>query len=83
MKKKFDAAAVVSMAAAAALVAYGGSEPSPAVPLTIKVFGLNDYHGTLESSGTFGQNSAVPAANWPAVGGADFLAAHVGSLKKA
>ncbi|MDB5868525.1 MAG: bifunctional metallophosphatase/5-nucleotidase [Polaromonas sp.] len=55
---------------------------APAAPFTIKVLGFNDYHGTLESPGTFGESTAVPAASRPAVGGAEFMAAHVASLKK-
>ena len=37
--------------------------PAPAAPFTVKVMGFNDYHGTLESPGTFGQSTAVPAAS--------------------
>lgn len=39
------------------------------VPLTVKIVGFNDYHGALESPGTFGANLGVPAAKRPAVGG--------------
>jgi 5'-nucleotidase len=48
----------------------------------VRVIGLNDYHGNLESPGTYGQNTSIAAANRPAVGGADILAAHVAKLKK-
>ena len=82
MKRNLIVAAVVSIAASAALVACGGNESSTGLPFTIKVIGFNDYHGTLESPGTFGQNSAVAAASRPAVGGAEFLASHVANLKK-
>lgn len=87
MKKSLVAAAVLSLAAGSALVACGGSDSFPAVltpaaPFTVKVIGFNDYHGTLESPGTFGQSTAVPAASRPPVGGAEFMAAHVASLKK-
>lgn len=83
MKKNLVAAAVLSLAAGTVLVACGGgSDSSLAAPFTVKVIGFNDYHGTLESPGTFGLTSAVPAASRPAVGGADFMAAHVASLKK-
>ncbi len=50
-------------------------------PFTVKVIGFNDYHGTLESPGTFGTSAAVAAADRPAVGGADFIAGHVADLK--
>ena len=75
-------------AASLSLVACGGDDASlvppavPAAPFTVKVMGFNDYHGTLESPGTFGLTSAVPAASRSAVGGADFMVAHVASLKK-
>ena len=89
MKKTFTAVAVASLATAAALVACGGNDDPvipavvvPATPFVVKLIGFNDYHGTLESPGTFGQNTSVPAASRPAVGGAEFLAAHVASLKK-
>nr|WP_315428317.1 bifunctional metallophosphatase/5'-nucleotidase [uncultured Albidiferax sp.] len=81
MKKSFVAAAVSTLLAAAVLVACGGDD-SPGEPFTVKLIGFNDYHGTLESPGTFGQNTAVPAASRPAVGGAEFMAAHVANLKK-
>jgi 5'-nucleotidase len=55
----------------------------PAPPFTVKVVGFNDYHGNLESPGTFGLSTAVAAADRPAVGGAEFLAAHVAKLKSA
>ena len=55
--------------------------PVAAPAFTVKVIGFNDYHGNLESPGTFGENTAVPAASWPGVGGAEYIAAHVASLK--
>ena len=51
-------------------------------PFTVKVLGFNDYHGTLESPGTFGASTAVAAADRPPVGGAEFMAAHIAKLKK-
>ena len=59
------------------------ASPSPVatVPFTVKVIGFNDYHGTLESPGSFGTSSAVATADRPAVGGADFIAGHVAKLK--
>ncbi len=59
-----------------------GTSPA-ATPFTVKVIGFNDYHGTLQSPGTFGANTAVPAAQRPAVGGADYLAGWVAKLKAA
>ncbi len=48
---------------------------------TAKIIGFNDYHGNLQSPGTFGINTSVPAAERPPVGGAEFIAAHVARLK--
>jgi 5'-nucleotidase len=53
----------------------------PQLPFTVKIIGFNDYHGNLESPGTFGQNTLVPPANRPRVGGADFMAASVARMK--
>lgn len=50
-------------------------------PFTVKIIGFNDYHGNLQSPGTFGQNTAVPAASRPAVGGADYMAGMIANLK--
>jgi len=50
-------------------------------PLTVKIIGFNDYHGNLQSPGTFGVNTTVPSASRPAVGGAEYIAAHVAKLK--
>jgi 5'-nucleotidase len=81
MKKTFVAAAVASLLATIGLIACGGSSDS-APPFTVKVIAFNDYHGNLESPGTFGQNTSVPSASRPPVGGADFIAAHVANLRK-
>ena len=71
---------------AASLVACNSDDdavvpPPSAPPFTVKIIGFNDYHGNLQSPGTFGQNTSVPVANRPPVGGAEFLAAHVARLK--
>ena len=82
MKKTFTTAAITAVAAAAALVACGGSDDpvvpavvpavipavvAPAAPFVVKLIGFNDYHGTLESPGTFGQNTSIAAASRPSV----------------
>ena len=64
---------MASLAAATALVTCGCNDDPvvpvapvvvvPATPFTVKLIGFNDYHGTLESPGTFGQNTAIPAAS--------------------
>ena len=50
-------------------------------PITVKIIGFNDYHGNLESPGTFGENTTVPSASRPAVGGAEYLAAYVAGMR--
>lgn len=49
--------------------------------VTLRVIGLNDFHGNLQSPGTFGESLAVPPAQRPVVGGADWIAGHVAKLK--
>lgn len=69
-----------------ALACCGLAAPAlaaPPAPISIKIVGFNDYHGTLESPGTLGQNSTVPSAQRPAVGGADYLAAYVAQMRLA
>ncbi|KRC19958.1 bifunctional UDP-sugar hydrolase/5'-nucleotidase [Acidovorax sp. Root219] len=78
MTLRLTAAAFAALAATLiACGSSGGSEP----PFTVKLIGFNDYHGNLESPGTFGASAAVPAADRPPVGGAEFMAAHVAKLK--
>jgi 5'-nucleotidase len=50
-------------------------------PFAVKIIGFNDFHGNLQSPGTFGVNTSIPAAQRPAVGGAEYLAGHVAKLK--
>ena len=64
-----------------ALTTAPAAVSTPLAPFTVKLIGFNDYHGNLESPGTFGDNTSVPAASRPAVGGADYLAAYVANLK--
>jgi 5'-nucleotidase len=70
------AAAVTGITACAAIARTG----APA-PITVKIIGFNDFHGNLQTPGTFGVNTIVPSAQRPAVGGADYIAAYVARLK--
>ena len=88
MNNKPLSLALSAIAIATGMVACGSDgdstptvTPASTVPFTAKIIGFNDYHGTLESPGTFGANTAVAAADRPAVGGAEFMAAHVAALK--
>jgi 5'-nucleotidase len=61
--------------------ACGSLQAHPPQPFKVKVIAFNDYHGNLQSPGTFGVNTTIPAAQRPPVGGAEFVAAHVARLK--
>jgi 5'-nucleotidase len=55
-----------------------------ATPINVKIVALNDYHGNIESPGTFGPNTVgtyANAGNRPNVGGAEFLAAYVAGMR--
>jgi len=70
------------LALAAALALAGcASTGTPGVPFSVKLIGFNDYHGNLQSPGSFAPNLAVPAAQRVPVGGAEYIAAHVNKLK--
>jgi len=49
-------------------------------PITVKIIGFNDFHGNLQSPGTFGVTADALSPK-PAVGGADYLAGYVAQLK--
>ena len=75
------AGAALRPAVAAVAAASPASAPAGAAPIRVKLIGFNDYHGHLQSPGTFGANTFVAAAERPAVGGAEYLAAHVARMK--
>jgi len=77
MKKMSPLAALL----AGALLCLGNAFAAPPEPFVVKLIGFNDYHGNLQSPGTFGINTTIPAAQRPAVGGAEFLAAYIARLK--
>jgi 5'-nucleotidase len=68
------------MCALAAVLALAGCA-TPGKPIEVKLIGFNDYHGNLQSPGSFAPNLAVPAAQRVPVGGAEYIAAHVNKLK--
>ena len=67
----------------AACLALAGCASSgrPGTPIDVKIIGFNDYHGNLQSPGSFAPSLAVPATQRVPVGGADYIAAHVNRLK--
>lgn len=73
---------LAAVATAAVLgTACADAQAQATAPITVKLIGFNDFHGNLQSPGTFGQNTLVPFAQRPAVGGAEFIAAYVARLK--
>ena len=70
-----------ALAAGLLCLASAKAQAQPRPPIVVKVIGFNDYHGNLQSPGTFGVNTTIPAAQRPAVGGAEYLAAYVARMK--
>lgn len=68
---------LLSLAAALALAGCA----TPGTPIDVKLIGFNDYHGNLQSPGSFAPNLGLPAAQRVPVGGAEYIAAHVNRLK--
>jgi len=64
-----------------AMLCLGGAQAQTRPPIVVKVIGFNDYHGNLQSPGTFGVNTTIPSAQRPPVGGAEYLAAYVARMK--
>lgn len=63
-----------------ACITPGASRP---LMVKVKLIALNDYHGNLESPGSFSAGSDAPVSARQPVGGAEFMAAHVARLKAA
>jgi hypothetical protein len=70
------AALALALVGLAACVMPGASRP-----VTVKIIALNDYHGHLESPGSFAASADAPVSARQPVGGAEFIAAHVARLK--
>ena len=79
--RPFALACILTAAAFSLAPPHANAQATGPAPVVVKIIGFNDYHGNLQSPGTFGQNTLVPAAQRPAVGGAEYLAAHVARLK--
>jgi len=71
MKRLLPLAAVLALAGCA----------TPGTPIEVKLIGFNDYHGNLQSPGSFAPNLSLPAAQRVPVGGAEYIAAHVKQLQ--
>ncbi|HJV95568.1 MAG TPA: bifunctional metallophosphatase/5'-nucleotidase [Albitalea sp.] len=74
-----------ALAAALALPAGAddgrGAAAAHRAPIHVKIIGFNDFHGNLQTPGSFGQNTSIPAVQRPAVGGAEYVGAYVARLK--
>jgi 5'-nucleotidase len=76
------AAAVLAGAVFAPVAAIAGPAAAPvAAPVTVRIVAFNDYHGNLQTPGTFGVNTTIPSSQRPLVGGAEYIAAYVARLK--
>jgi 5'-nucleotidase len=64
----------------ATVLSLGGCATT-GTPIDVKLIGFNDYHGNLQSPGSFAPNLALPAVQRVPVGGAAHIAAHVNRLK--
>lgn len=64
----------------AAVLALAGCA-STGQPFDVKLIGFNDYHGNLQSPGSFAPNLGAAAAQRVPVGGAAYIAAQVNQLK--
>ena len=70
-----------AVAATSLCLAFGAAQAQAPSPFTVKIIAFNDYHGNLQTPGTFGQNTTIPSAQRPAVGGAEYLAAYIARYK--
>jgi 5'-nucleotidase len=66
---------------ASGMLCLGAAQAQPRAPIVVKIIGFNDYHGNLQSPGTFGVNTTIPATLRPPVGGAEYVAAYVARMK--
>jgi 5'-nucleotidase len=80
----------IARAVALATLALGAAATVSAATVSVKIIGFNDYHGNLETPGTFGVNTLVPGSTTNPlvnqrrlVGGAEYLAAYVKRMKSA
>lgn len=73
-----------ALAASAAALGLAASDAAraQAPPFTVKIIGFNDFHGNLQTPGTFGVNTTIATAQRPLVGGAEYLAAYISRLKQ-
>lgn len=74
---------LLPLASALTAALFAGAAAA-ATPISVKIVAFNDYHGNIESPGTFGPNTVGSYANTgnrPDVGGAEFMAAYVAGMR--
>jgi 5'-nucleotidase len=81
--RTLSASLALAFASFTAFTGCAVAQSTTKAPFTVKIVGFNDYHGNLETPGTFGVNTLVPTASRPSVGGAEYLAAYVARMKAA
>lgn len=74
-------ATTIAIACSGSNDSEGATATDSQVAFAVKLVAFNDYHGNLESPGTFGENTSIPFSQRPPVGGADYIAAYVAKLK--
>lgn len=79
LRRKGSARALAAAGALLGLAVSTGAQAasSAAAPVTVKIIAFNDFHGNLQSPGTFTLQSGTKVP----VGGVDYLAAYVNQLK--
>ena len=70
-----------AVAATSLCLAFGAAQAQAPSPFTVKIIAFNDYHGNLQTPGTFGKNTTIPSAQRPPVGGAEYLAVYIARYK--
>src|SRR5262245_65419932 len=68
----------IALGLALSLAVVGSAFAPSTPPITVKIIGLNDFHGNLQSPGNF---STGPGAPSMPSGGVDVLAGNVADLK--
>lgn len=64
----------VVWALAATACCLGTAFAAAPARFVVKLIGFNDFHGNLQTPGTFGINTRIAPAQRPSVGGAEYMA---------
>jgi len=77
----FTAALALVLSAPPATAAPAASHPHRPKTVSVRVIGLNDFHGNLEAPGGSSGRVTLPDGNTVNAGGAAYLATHVKQLR--